>query len=121
MRLDTPTAGFDYRDAQKNLDMYGQETVPELDVQNLKKLTFPVSLFVGNYDILSTKEDDRKLKETLGDSLGEYHEVEADHLSLLLGKDMRYFTDDVMRILKEQHPPTVKLRAEEKSKGRSGN
>ena len=101
MRLDTPTAGFDYRDTQKNLERYGQETVPVLDVQNLKKLTFPISLFVGNYDILSTKEDDKKLKEALGDSLGEYHEVEADHLSLLLGKDMTYFTGDVMRILME--------------------
>ena len=75
--------------------------MPVLDVQNLKKLTFPISLFVGNYDILSTKEDDIKLKEALGDSLGEYHEVEADHTSLLLGKDMRYFTGDVMRILME--------------------
>jgi len=61
----------------------------------------PVSLFVGKHDLLSTSEDDRKTRDLLGPALFEYHELEADHMSLLIGSDMSYFSADVLRILND--------------------
>ena len=61
----------------------------------LKELKVPVSLFVGSHDTLSTPTDDRKIMDKLASGTV-YREVEADHLSLLIGKDMSYFQDEVM-------------------------
>ena len=73
--------------------------MPVLDMSGLKNLHVPVSLFVGKHDTLSTEEDDQKLRDMLGDALSSYQVVQADHLSLMLGSNMDYFTRDVMQIL----------------------
>lgn len=105
MRRDEVTVGFDYGDEAKNIERYGSARVPTISMKGLKHLKVPVSLFVGTHDILSTPEDDRKIKKVLGKSLHQYHEVSADHLSLLIGKDMTYFTHTVMNTLEFQAPP----------------
>lgn len=49
--------------------------------------------------------DDRHILKVLGPETAHYYqEVEADHLSLLIGKDMTYFTGHVMSIIKRFHP-----------------
>jgi len=106
MRADAVTEGFDYRDDAINIKRYGSATVPVINMDSLGDLKVPVSLFVGKHDLLSTIKDDRDIRDKLGSSLHQYHEIEADHLSLLIGKDMSYFTINVLEILREQHPPT---------------
>ena len=73
-------------------------------VQDLK---VPISLFVGKHDLLSTVKDGRRMKEQFGRAVHQYHEVDADHLSLLVGIDMTYFTEKVMKILKHHAPPNL--------------
>ena len=71
----------------------------------LSTLKVPVSLFAGTHDILATIEDVKIIREMLGpDADYHYEEVNADHLSLAIGKDMSYFTETVMETLKKHQP-----------------
>ena len=71
----------------------------------LSSLNVPVSLFVGTHDILATIEDVKIIRDMLGpDADYHYEEVNAGHLSLAIGKDMTYFTETVMEILKKHQP-----------------
>ena len=100
------TVGFDYYDKAKNRDKYyGEDVPPVLSMAALSELDIPMSLFVGSHDILATVEDDRVIRDLLRPaSMHHYEELEADHLSLLLGKDMTFWTDRAMAILAELHP-----------------
>ena len=83
-----------------NISKYGEATPPGLNLETLKTLGVPVSIFAGNNDILATVEDIRSTKELFGpNTLYYYEELEADHLSFLIGKDMTYFTERAMQIL----------------------
>ena len=91
MRDDRPTIGF----SESN-------DAPTLDTSPLQTIKVPFSLFVGSNDILSTPEDTQKTRDLLGpDSMHYYEELAADHLSLLCGKDMTYFNERALDILKE--------------------
>ena len=93
MIRDEATVGFDYNNDVENMKRYGHAKPPVLPLYALKNLKVPVSLFVGEHDILSTIEDDKIIRDRLGDvSMHHYEEVNADHLSLLIGSDMTYFT-----------------------------
>ena len=71
----------------------------------LSSLKVPVSLFAGTHDILATIEDVKSIKEMLGpDADYHYEEINADHLSFTIGKDMSYFTETVMEILMKHQP-----------------
>ena len=107
MRVDDVTVGFDYGDSDENMKYYGHTEVPRLDMSGLKNLNVPISLFVGKHDILSTPKDGKIMKKLFGKAVHQYHEVNADHLSLLLGKDMTYFTDKAMTFLSHHAPPTT--------------
>lgn len=48
------TAQFDYYDESENLYHYGKKKPEPLDLSPLKTLGVPISLFVGQNDILST-------------------------------------------------------------------
>ena len=93
------TVGIDYLDDEKNIARYGSVKVPTIQMDGLKDLKVPVSLFVGKHDLISTPVDDRKIRDQLGDAIHEYHEIEADHVSIMIGIDMSYFSNDVLRIL----------------------
>ena len=71
----------------------------------LGTLDVPVSLFVGTHDTVSTPADDRMIRDLFKpSSIYHYEEFSADHLSLLMGKDMTFWTERAMNILKELHP-----------------
>ena len=82
---------------------YGEPVPPALSLDSLKTLDVPVSLFVGTHDILATIKDVHDLRdEVLGpDTVYQYEEVNAGHISFLVGKDMSYFNDKVMSTLRE--------------------
>ena len=105
IRTGQPTTGFDYRDEQINISKYGEASPPELDLESLKNLGVPVSIFAGSNDILATVMDIRQIKDLLGpNTLYYYEELKADHISFLIGKDMTYFTERAIGILHEHQP-----------------
>jgi hypothetical protein len=73
-------------------------------LQNIQSV--PIGLFVGTSDQLATVDDNRWAKTQLK-TLKFYKEYSLGHLSFMIGKDMTYFSVDVMNMLKEYHPATV--------------
>lgn len=57
---------------------------------------------MGKTDELGTVVDNQWLKAILepNHSLGAYYEYESGHISFYLGKDMSYFTKDVLPFIK---------------------
>lgn len=90
--------------SSKNKQVYGQNTPPEINLQNIQSV--PIGLFVGNLDQLATVDDNRWAKTQLK-TLKFYKEYNLGHLSFMIGKDMTYFSGDVMNMLKEYHPAKV--------------
>ena len=90
--------------SSKNKQVYGQTTPPEINLQNIQSV--PIGLFVGTSDQLATVDDNRWAKTQLK-TLKFYKEYSLGHLSFMIGKDMTYFSVDVMNMLKEYHPATV--------------
>jgi len=88
----------------KNKQVYGQTTPPLIDLHKIQKV--PIGLFVGTSDQLATVDDNRWAKTQLA-TLKFYKEYSLGHLSFMIGRDMSYFSVDVMNLLKQYHP--VKL------------
>ena len=63
----------------------------------------PVAMFVGHSDILADPVDAAWTAETIN-SLVHYQEIVGGHLSFMVGKDMSYFTQDVMNLIKKYQP-----------------
>ena len=59
----------------------------------------PVAIFTGLEDPLADVTDARWTRDTIGDNVVHYEEIEAGHLTFLIGKDMTYFTEGVMDLL----------------------
>lgn len=57
-------------------------------------------MFVGLEDILADPTDAKWTADTIGADVFHYQEINGGHLTFLIGKDMSYFTDDVMDILR---------------------
>ena len=72
--------------------------------------TVPVAMFTGTEDILADLTDSRWTRDRIGDNIVHYEEIEAGHLTFLVGKDMTYFSEGVMDLLAQYHPlPTASL------------
>lgn len=87
---------YDYESAKENKKHYGQATPPEYD---LKKLDFPIAMFSGSQDLLADPRDVAWTNEQLKDTVIFKHEYYMGHMSFAIGKDMSFFTVDVMSIL----------------------
>ena len=57
-------------------------------------------MFVGKKDELATDIANEWARDTMKDAVKFYKEYELGHLSFLLGKDMSYFTTDVLNLLR---------------------
>lgn len=85
----------------KNMRVYGHRTPPVINLKNIKSV--PIGIFVGKSDMLGTVKDNRWAKTQLK-TLKFYREYDLGHLGFLIGKDMSYFSDDVMNMLNVYHP-----------------
>ena len=84
------------------MQRYGSPKPKELSVEALKTINVPISLFYGTVDRLATTNDGHILRdEILAGNVHHYEEIESGHLSLLMGKDMSYFRETAMDIIKE--------------------
>ena len=59
-----------------------------------------MAIFTGLYDPLADLTDARWTRDTIGKKVVHYEEINAGHLTFLIGKDMTYFTKGVMGLLK---------------------
>ena len=71
--------------------------------------TVPVAMFVGDSDELGDPIDAEYTKEAIGDAVVHYQLINGGHETFLVGKDMTYWTKDVMNLLSQYHPiPSIK-------------
>ena len=61
-------------------------------------------MFTGLFDPLADLTDSRWIRDTIGKQVVHYEEINAGHLTFMIGKDMSYFTKSVMDLLKQYHP-----------------
>jgi len=61
-------------------------------------------MFTGNVDILADLTDSRWTRDQIGDNIVHYEEIDAGHLTFMVGKDMTYFSVGVMGLLAQYHP-----------------
>lgn len=61
-------------------------------------------MFVGDGDTIGDPADAELIREALGDAAVHYQMIHGGHLTFLAGKDMSYFTKDVMDLLAKYHP-----------------
>ena len=73
-----------------------------IPLENIKEV--PVAMFVGDSDILGDAVDAEYTKEAIGDAVIHYSLIHGGHLTFLVGKDMTYWTTDVMNLLAQYHP-----------------
>ena len=64
----------------------------------------PIAMYAGVYDVLGDVIDARWTRDMLHANVIRYQELEADHMTFLVGKDMSYWTHDVMGLLHHYHP-----------------
>ena len=80
-----------------------------IPIENIKQV--PIAMFVGDSDELGTPVDAEYTKEAIGDAVIDYKLISGGHLTFLAGKDMSYWTQDVMELFAQYHPlPTQSLR-----------
>ena len=76
----------------------------QTDLIPIENIEVPVALFVGQSDKLADVEDAQWIKSQLGDKAVHYQEIVGGHISFMIGKDMSYFTEDVIGLLSQYHP-----------------
>lgn len=87
---------YDYDSEAENIKHYGQPTPPDYD---LSKLDFPIAIFSGSLDNVTPPEDIKWLSKKLEKQTIYNKEYRLGHISFLFGKDMSYFTNDLMNIM----------------------
>ena len=70
----------------------------------IEKITqVPIAMFVGDSDILADQEDAEWTRDQIP-SVFKYQVIQGGHETFIVGKDMQWFTRDVMAVLKEYQP-----------------
>ena len=92
-------------DYQDWFDKHEKRTTNLFPIENITEV--PVAMFTGNVDILADLTDSRWTRDRIGDNIVHYEEINAGHLTFLVGKDMSYFSKGVMSLLKQYHPVSV--------------
>ncbi len=83
----------------KNYDSTKRGTRVTDLIQIEKIQNVPIAMFVGAQDTLATVADSEWTLETIGKAVFHYQVISGGHSSFLVGKDMSYFTSDVMKII----------------------
>ena len=90
---------YDY--GKDNLAVYGQPEPPEFPIE---QIDMPIAIFNGSLDPVVLEPDVNYLIERLGSNVV-YHEViEADHWTFSMAKDMTWFKQNLVDVLKTYNP-----------------
>lgn len=102
---------FDFENSYENLLHYGQTTAKEINLK--KKKDIPIAIFAGLSDLLVEPNDTQWIKDQLYEDLVYYKEFNLGHMSYLTAKDMSYFSENVIDLVKAYHPLPPHLQLEE--------
>ena len=69
----------------------------EIPLSEIKEV--PIAIFGGKDDEIADSFDTMWTKEQIGDAVVHYQIINGGHISFLVGKDMSYFSEDVMSLL----------------------
>jgi len=61
-------------------------------------------MFVGNVDTLADKTDAEWTRNQIGSPVVHYQEINGGHLTFIIGKDMSWFSNDVMNLVRTYQP-----------------
>lgn len=65
----------------------------------------PIAIYAGTEDPLADTTDAEWIRDSLKpEVLAHYEEIPAGHLTFMVGKDMTYWSEGVMNLLKQYHP-----------------
>jgi surfactin synthase thioesterase subunit len=81
------------------MENYGREQVRVFDVT---QITVPVAMFTGKFDRVVSVNKNQKYAEKMN-AVIHFEVLEADHLSVLIGKDMSYM-EKVISLLLDRNP-----------------
>ena len=73
--------------------------MPAIDLKKVRDV--PIALIAGSKDHLSTVEDTRWALKQMTSHVVFYKEYNLGHLSYFIAKDMSYFSNDVMELIKK--------------------
>ena len=94
-------------------DSYGDLIHPkrQTDLIPIEDIDIPVAIFAGTHDTIADQTDAHWIRDTLKpETLVHYEDIEAGHLTFLVGKDMTYWSEGVMGLLNQYHPlPTTEF------------
>ena len=86
-------------------DIFAGDKKRHTDLIPLENIqTVPVAIFTGIEDPLADITDAEWTRDQIGDNVVYYEEMQAGHLTFMIGKDMTYFTTTVMDLLQQYHP-----------------
>ena len=97
MRANERVALYDYGKI-KNLKLYGTAEPPLVP---LEQYDIPTAFFSGDIDHQSVPADVAWLAEQLGDNIVFNQQYHMDHFSFMLAKDMTFFSEDAVNLLKQ--------------------
>jgi hypothetical protein len=90
--------------SKRNQVIYGQETPHYIDPKKIKDAGVPIALYQGKHDLLVSLDQTRQLKDDLEHMLVDYHEIKGGHLVFLVGKDISWFVDRAVPLIKKYNP-----------------
>ena len=61
-------------------------------------------MYMAKHDKLLLPQDAKYSYESLKDAVVDYREINGGHLTFMTGKDMSYFKDNVMNLIKKYNP-----------------
>lgn len=64
----------------------------------------PIAMFVGNVDTLADNTDAEWTRNQIGSPVVHYQEINGGHLTFIIGKDMSWFSNDVMNLVRTYQP-----------------
>ena len=79
----------------------------QTDLIDLGNINIPVALFVADSDKIGDPTDAQNIKSAISDHVVEYKEIPGGHFTFLIGKDMTWFSEDVMGLLTKYHPASA--------------
>ena len=87
-------------------DIFDRKEKRQTDLIPIDQIsTVPIAIFTGTEDPLADITDAEWIRDSLKpEVLAHYEEVSAGHLTFMVGKDMTYWSDGVMNLLKQYHP-----------------
>lgn len=83
-------------------NLFEKKDTELIPLQNITEV--PIAMFVAYDDTIADPMDAQWTADTIGSAVFHYQYIEGGHLTFMIGKDMTYYTQDVMGLLNQYNP-----------------